>query len=128
MRRALVLALLSVLLAACGGDAHQEAFFDRAKGLKQGGHFKLVDAVPGEWTSVCFHGGYTSVPELKIKNDETDWTLIFYRGDAELARIQGSYRRLVLNSPQTSAPRDCHGRDAAIVWEGERAMFRAGPR
>ena len=128
MRAALTLAFLLAILAACGGGEAERAFFDRAKGLKQAGQMKLADAVPGDWTSVCFHGGYSAVPELKIKNDETDWTLVFYREKAEVARVQGSYRKLVLNSAQTSAARDCLGRDAVIAWEGERAMFRAGPR
>ena len=129
MRRAPVLALLSAILTACGSEnAAERAFFDRAKGLKQAGSMKLADAVPGDWTSVCFHGGYSAVPELKIKNAETDWTLVFYREKAEVARVQGNYRKLVLNSAQTSAASDCHGRDAVVVWEGERAMFRAGPR
>ncbi len=129
MRRVLVLALLSVILAACGGEnAAERAFFDRAKGLNQAGHMKLADAVPGDWTSVCFHGGYAEVPEFGIDNDETDWTLVFYREKAEVARVQGNYRKLVLNSPHISTARDCHGRDAFVAWEGERAMFRAGPR
>jgi hypothetical protein len=127
MRRALILALVAAMPIACGGNAAERAFFDRAKGLKQAGQFKLTDAVAGDWTSVCFHGGYAEVPALKVKNAETDWTLIFYRGEAEVARVQGNYRKLVLNSPQTAA-RDCLGRDAVIAWEGERAMFRAGPR
>ena len=129
MRRALVLVLLSAVLAACGGEnASERAFFDRAKGLKQAGHVKLADTVPGDWTSVCFHGGYAVAPELKIKNDETEWTLVFYREKAEVARVQGNYRKLVLNSAHMSAARDCHRRDAVIAWQGERAMFRAGPR
>jgi hypothetical protein len=122
------MAVLTASLAACGGDAAERGFFARAEGLKQAGQFKLVDAVPGDWTQVCFHGGYAEVPALKIKNAETDWTLVFYRGEAEVARVQGSYRKLVLNTPQTQTARDCHGRDAAIVWEGQRAMFRAGAR
>ena len=129
MRHALILAFLSAVLIACGGEnAAERAFFDRAKGLKQAGQMKLADAVPGDWTSVCFHGGYSEVPELRIKNAETDWTLVFHREKAEVARVQGSYRKLVLNSAQTSVERDCLGRDAIIAWEGERAMFRAGPR
>lgn len=128
MRQALVFALLSVFLAACGGEsATERAFFGRATGLKQADRMPLADAVPGDWATVCLHGGYASVPELKIKNGETDWTLVFYRGEAEVARVQGSYRKLVLNSPATAA-RDCHGRDAVIVREGERAMFRGGGR
>ena len=127
MRRALALAPLLAILAACGGDGPERAFHDRAKGLKQAGQFKLADTVPGDWTTVCFHGGYAEVPELKIKNAETDWTLVFYREKAEVARVQGSYRKLVLNSTHTAA-RDCHGRDAVIIWEGKRAMFRAGAR
>jgi hypothetical protein len=127
MRGAMLIGVVAASLAACGGNAAEEAFFDRAKGLKQAGQFKLADAVAGDWTSVCFHGGYAEAPALKIKNAETDWTLVFYRGETEVARIQGSYRKLVLNSPQTAA-RDCHGRDAVIVWEGQRAMFRAGAR
>ena len=115
-------------LAGCGESAAEAGFFERAKGLKQSGRFELADAVPGDWTSVCFHGGYAEVPALKIKNDETDWTLVFYRGESEVARVQGSYRRLVLNTSNTTTARDCHGRDAEIVWEGRRAMFRAGAR
>jgi hypothetical protein len=128
MRRIWMLFVPMALLAGCGGSDAEGAFFDRTKGLKQAGRMALADAVPGEWTSVCFHGGYASVPALKVKNDETDWTLVFYRGEGEVARVQGSYRKLVLNSPVTSTPRDCHGRDAVIVWEGERAMFRGGAR
>jgi hypothetical protein len=128
VRSAVLIGAVAASLAACGGDAAERAFVERAQGLKQSGQFKLADAVAGDWSSVCFHGGYAEVPALKIKNAETDWTLVFYRGEAEVARIQGSYRKLVLNTPQTQTARDCHGRDAAIVWEGERAMFRAGAR
>ena len=128
MRGLVLIGAVAVSLAACGGDAAERAFFERAQALKQTGQFKLADAVPGDWTSVCFHGGYAEVPALKIKNAETDWTLVFYRGEAEIARVQGTYRKLVLNTPNTASARDCHSRDAAIVWEGQRAMFRAGGR
>jgi hypothetical protein len=128
MLRTPILAALAASLAACGGDNAERGFFERAEGLKQAGQFKLADAVPGDWTLVCFHGGYAEVPALKIKNAETDWTLVFHRGEAEVARVQGSYRKLVLNTPQTQTARDCYGRDAAIVWEGQRAMFRGGAR
>lgn len=128
MQRAVSFALMLAALAACGENGAEQGFFEHAKRLKQTGQFRLTDAVSGDWTSVCFHGGYAEVPALKIKNDETDWTLVFYRGEAEVARVRGNYRRLVLNTPRTDAARDCHGRDAAIVWERDRAMFRAGAR
>jgi hypothetical protein len=128
MRRSLLIAFVAASLAACGDGAAERAIFDRAKGLKQGEHFKLADAVPGDWTSVCFYGGYEEVPALKIKNDETDWTLVFYRDKAEVARVQGNYSRLVLNSAQNAAADDCLGRDAVIVRQGELAFFRAGAR
>jgi len=128
VRRALISAFLAVA-AACAGHAQDrartDAFFERAKGLKQAGQMSLADLVPGNWDKVCFYGGYTDNPALKIANAETDWTLIFYRGEAEVGRIQGSYRRLVLNSPETTAPHDCRGRQAIIAWLGERALFRA---
>ena len=58
MRGLALIGAVAASLAACGGDAAERAFFERAQALKQTGQFKLADAVPGDWTSVCFHGGY----------------------------------------------------------------------
>jgi hypothetical protein len=116
-------ALIAASVAACSDDS--DVFFERTKGLSQTGRVAFADVVPGDWNKVCFYGGYEAVPELKIENDETDWTLVLYRGDAEISRIQGTYQKLVLNSDAPRVP-DCHGRDAVLVWEQGLAMFRGG--
>lgn len=128
MRRALISIFVAAATTGAGhaqDRVRTDGFFERAKGLKQAGQTSVANLVPGDWDKVCFYGGYTENPALKIANAETDWTLIFYRGEAEVGRVQGTYRRLVLNSPETARQHDCHGRQAIVAWQGERAMFRA---
>lgn len=117
--------IFAVLVAACddrpkdGGLSAR--FFEQAKQLRQAGRLSLSAMAPGGWEKACYYGPYATESALGIDNSDGDWTIVFFKAGAEVARIQGADRRLTLRSHDGA----CFSRDeATLVWEGDTAVLR----
>lgn len=124
-------AFILALLVAAGCDERPKdagisaKFFDQAKQMRQAGRMNLSALVPSDWDKVCYYSPYRAAAKLNIDNSDGDWTLVFFKADAEAARIQGTDRKLALREKGGEGDPPCFSRaDAILAWEHDVAVLR----
>lgn len=126
-RRAWVLMVI-LALGGCDWIFGRTLSFKIMRGLESAvergvSPFRLSDVLPKGVTEICYFGPYDDGEGLGLRTyHDTDWSLVAFDGDKEVARIQGTDREFALIPHNKERACFAPGARITIVAKDKRAL------